>query len=105
MNTAAVVRDVNLGWTPRDASPLDGWQGGIANVWSSIPADTMCGIVYACLESWLTKSESYLEADWPRIDGPPGDGWRGWKLRRLYCRDYVPGTKRTGRDTIDSFAT
>lgn len=105
MNTAAGVRDANRGWTTRDASPLDVWQGGSAGVWTGVPADTMRAIVNGYLENWLIKSESHPEPDWQRIDGPGGSGWCGWSERRLCWRDYVPGTRRPGSDTVENFPT
>jgi cytochrome c553 len=105
MDTAAGVRDVNRGWTSRDASPLDVWQGGSTGVWTGVPVDTMRAIVNGYLENWLIKSESFPEPDWQRIDGPGGSGWCGWSERRLCWRDYVPGTRRPGSDTIENFPT
>jgi hypothetical protein len=99
------VNDVDHGWNFRDASPLDVWKGGKNELWQGIPDTVRQSVVNAYLETWLTESERYPEAQWQRIDGTGGDEWCGWSQRRLCWRDYQPGTKRGKNPTVENFAT
>jgi hypothetical protein len=99
------VDDVDHGWNFRDASPLDIWGEGKDKLWQSVPDNVRQSVVNAYLETWLTQSERYPEAQWQRIDGAGGDGWCGWSQRRLCWRDYQPGTKRGKDPTVENFAT
>ncbi len=99
------VSDVDHGWNFRDASPLDVWGSGKTGLWQGVPDATRQGVVNAYLETWLTESERYPEAQWQRIDSPGGDLWCGWSQRRLCWRDFQPGTLRGKDPTTENFAT
>jgi hypothetical protein len=95
------------GWTFRDASPLDVWNGGRNDLWTGVPDATRQAVVNAYLETWLDRSESYPASTWQRLGGSnpiPGESC-GWSMRGLCWIDYVPGTTRGSNDSVENFAT
>jgi hypothetical protein len=103
----AGVTNMLKGWTFRDASPLDVWNGGRNDLWTGVPDATRQAVVNAYLETWLDRSESYPASTWQRLGGSnpiPGESC-GWSMRGLCWIDYVPGTTRGSNDSVENFAT
>ena len=106
MDNGIGVNDVDRGWTIRDSSPLDVWNGGQNGVWKGTSVTTERAVVNAFLSNWMDKTSSYDLSTWQRMGQPnaiPDDTNCGWSMRSLCAIDYVHGTDSDG--TTENFPT
>jgi hypothetical protein len=106
MDNGVGVSDVDRGWTIRDTSPLDVWNGGQSGVWKGTSITTERSVVSAFLSNWMDKTASYDLNSWQRVGQPNAVSYETscyWSMRSLCATDYVHGTDSEG--TVENFPT
>ena len=106
MDNGKGVTDVTRGWTIRDSSPLDVWNGGQKGVWRGTPIDTERTVVNAFLSDWLDTTTSFDLRKWQRVGQANAVSYETscyWSMRSLCVLGYVHGTESDG--TVENFPT
>jgi hypothetical protein len=106
MDNGVGVVDVNRGWTIRDSSPLDVWNGGQNGVWKGTSPATEQAVVNAFLSNWMDTTSSFDLKTWQREGQTNAVSYEttcGWSMRSLCSIDYVHGTMSGG--TVENFPT
>jgi hypothetical protein len=106
MDNGVGVTNVSRGWTTRDTSPLDVWNGGQAGVWKGTSLATEQAVVGAYLSNWMDTTTSFDINTWQRqgeANGVSGETTCGWSIRSLCAIGYVHGTASGG--TVENFPT
>jgi hypothetical protein len=106
MDNGVGVTNVDRGWTIRDSSPLDVWNGGQNGVWKGTSLATEQAVVSAFLSNWMDTTTSFDINSWQR-EGQPnavsGETTCFWSMRSLCAINYVHGTLSGG--TVENFPT
>lgn len=106
MDNGVGVTDVQRGWTIRDSSPLDVWNGGQTGVWKGTSPATEQAVVNAFLSNWMDTTTSFNINSWQRegqANAVSGETTCFWSMRSLCAIDYVHGTVSGG--TVENFPT
>lgn len=106
MDNGVGVSNVNRGWTIRDSSPLDVWNGGQTGVWAGTSLATEQAVVGAFLSNWMDTTTSFDLNTWQRegqANAVSGETTCYWSMRSLCAIDYVHGTLSGG--TVENFPT
>ncbi|AMM16627.1 hypothetical protein AX768_21255 [Burkholderia sp. PAMC 28687] len=106
MDNGVGVADVQRGWTIRDSSPLDVWNGGQTGVWKGTSPATEQAVVNAFLSNWMDTTTSFNINSWQRegqANAVSGETTCFWSMRSLCAIDYVHGTVSGG--TVENFPT
>ncbi|WP_213776635.1 hypothetical protein [Caballeronia sp. dw_276] len=106
MDNGVGVTDVQRGWTIRDSSPLDVWNGGQTGVWKGTNPATEQAVVNAFLSNWMDTTTSFDINTWQRegqANAVSGETTCGWSMRSLCEIGYVHGTVSGG--TVENFPT
>lgn len=106
MDNGVGVTDVTRGWTIRDSSPLDVWNGGQNGVWKGTSPATEQAVVNAFLSNWMDTTTSFNITTWQRegaANAVAGETTCGWSMRSLCAIGYVHGTVSGG--TTENFPT
>ncbi|QIE27122.1 hypothetical protein SBC1_54460 (plasmid) [Caballeronia sp. SBC1] len=106
MDNGVGVTNVDRGWTIRDSSPLDVWNGGQSGVWNGTSLATEQAVVGAFLSNWMDTTTSFNINSWQRegqANAVPGETTCYWSMRSLCEINYVHGTLSGG--TVENFPT
>jgi hypothetical protein len=106
MDNGVGVTNVDRGWTIRDSSPLDVWNGGQSGVWKGTSLATEQAVVGAFLSNWMDTTTSFNINSWQRegqANAVAGETTCFWSMRSLCAINYVHGTVSGG--TVENFPT
>ena len=104
MDNGVGVANVARGWTIRDSSPLDVWNGGQTGVWKGTSLATEQAVVGAFLSNWMDTTTSFNINSWQRegqANAVAGETTCFWSMRSLCAINYVHGTVSGG--TVENF--
>jgi len=92
MDNGVGVTNVNQGWTTRDTSPNDVWQGGQNGIWKGTALQVERDIVTAYMSNWVDVSTSFDLSTWQRlgVNPAPGETACGMSIRSLCNTGWVP---------------
>jgi hypothetical protein len=92
MDNGVGVTNVNRGWTNRDTSPNDVWQGGQNGIWKGTALQVERDIVTAYMSNWVDVSNSFNLSTWQRIGANPaaGEYGCGMSMRSLCAINWIP---------------